>query len=242
MLTTVILAGGQGTRMQSELPKVLNNLKEKALVDWVVALAEKINSDQIIVVVGYKKELVVKHLGDKYEYAIQEEQNGTGHAVSIAEKQVRDGSDTVLILNGDVPLLKVADLESLISLHRDQRAGATLLTAEAPPNSKGYGRIIRKSTGEVEKIVEERDANEEERKITEVNTGTYCFDKKYLFEYLKQVGCHNDQKEYYLTDVIEILNKAGLKVLAYKSNDWQSIIGTNTLEELRLAEKILEER
>lgn len=240
MLTTIILAGGQGKRMKSDLPKVLNKLGGRALIDWVKEVADKIGSDQIILVVGYKKELVISHVGDSVDYAVQEKQLGTAHAVSCAEKLIRDGQDTVLVLNGDMPLLNANDIENLIDLHKNESSTATLLTAEMP-NPFGYGRIVRNNNGLVGKIVEEKDASEREKQIKEVCTGTYCFNREALTRFLKEVGNDNAQKEYYLTDLIEILNNAGKKVIAYKAKSWKSAVGTNTVEELELAEKLLDE-
>jgi bifunctional UDP-N-acetylglucosamine pyrophosphorylase/glucosamine-1-phosphate N-acetyltransferase len=237
----IILAAGKGTRMKSELPKVLHKLNNRPLIDYVVELAEKAGMDPIVVVVGHQKDLVQDHLGDKYLYAVQEELNGTAGAVIAASKALTDFEGEVVILCGDSPLVTKGTVANLIDYHRKEEAKGTILTAKMP-DPFAYGRIIKRTDGTVEKIVEEKDATEDEKMICEVNTGTYCFDKKSLFEALGEVHDDNNQHELYLTDVIEILNKKGQKISALSTDDWREIVGINSVEQLAEAERIIKER
>jgi bifunctional UDP-N-acetylglucosamine pyrophosphorylase/glucosamine-1-phosphate N-acetyltransferase len=237
----IILAAGKGKRMNSDLPKVLHKLNGKALVNYVIELAENVQAEPIVVVVGHGGELVKDHLGEGLSFAVQAEQKGTASAVMCAQKALENFDGDVLIFCGDSPLFTKESVDKLVELHKAQDAKGTILTA-INPNPFGYGRIIRREDGSVEKIVEEKDATEEEKRVNEVNTGTYCFDKKALFEALKEVDADNAQGELYLTDVIEILNRNGQRVTAYSTDDWKETVGVNTPEGMAEAEKILAER
>jgi bifunctional UDP-N-acetylglucosamine pyrophosphorylase/glucosamine-1-phosphate N-acetyltransferase len=171
-------------------------------------------------------------------FVTQEEQLGTGHAVMQVEPFLKDFSGDVLVLAGDVPLLSEKTLRRLIDFHAQNKAAATDLTAELP-EAGNYGRVVRKENGEMVKIVEKKDASPEELKINEINTGTFCFEKEALFSALKEVRAENAQKEYYLTDTIEILKKKGLPVFAFRAENPAETLGVNTKDELVAIEKIL---
>ena len=210
----IILAAGQGTRMKSKLYKVLHPVCGKAMVDHVLSQVEKDNVDQIVTIVGHGAEKVQETLGDRTEYALQEEQLGTGHAVLQAEKMLGSKDGMTLVTCGDTPLFTAETFAKLFEYHEKNGDVATVLTAKAD-DPFGYGRVIRNAAGEVEKIVEQKDATPEEAKVDEINTGVYVFDNQALFEALHQVNNDNAQGEYYLPDVIGIFQKAGKKVGAF---------------------------
>ena len=240
-LVTVILAAGKGTRMKSKLPKVLHKAGGKAMVEHVLEAAIAAGAKRNIIVTGFGGGMVRAAIGDKAEYAEQREQLGTGHAVMQAESLLADENGTVMVLCGDTPLLTGDLLKKLYDEHKKEQAKATVLTA-IMPDATGYGRIIRKSSGEVLKIVEHKDASEEERQVKEVNSGIYCFDAKALFSSLKKVNNDNAQGEYYLPDVLEILQKQGEKIWAVAADDYESTLGINSRLQLAGAEKILRRR
>lgn len=240
-LVTVILAAGKGTRMKSKLPKVLHKAGGKAMVEHVLDAAIAAGAKRNIIVTGFGGDMVRAAIGDKAEYAEQREQLGTGHAVMQAESLLADENGTVMVLCGDTPLLTGDLLKKLYDEHKKEQAKATVLTA-IMPDATGYGRIIRKSSGEVLKIVEHKDASEEERQVKEVNSGIYCFDAKALFNSLKKVTNDNAQGEYYLPDVLEILQKQGEKIWAVAADDYESTLGINSRLQLAGAEKILRRR
>lgn len=237
----VILAAGQGTRMKSKLYKVLHPVCGKPMVQHVIDQIKKLQINQIVTVIGHGAEMVKAELGEQCHYVIQEEQLGTGHAVLQARELLKDKQGTTLVVCGDTPLIKAETMEALFKHHEGTGAKATVLTAEAD-DPTGYGRIIRNESGLVEKIVEHKDATEEERLITEINTGTYCFDNQALFEALNKVTNDNVQGEYYLPDVIEILKKKGEVVSAYKTADFEETLGVNDRVALSEAEKIMRRR
>ncbi|WP_078556477.1 bifunctional UDP-N-acetylglucosamine diphosphorylase/glucosamine-1-phosphate N-acetyltransferase GlmU [Bacillus alkalicellulosilyticus] len=237
----VILAAGQGTRMKSKLYKVLHPVCGTPMVQHVVNEVSALGLESIVTIVGHGSEKVKEQLGDTVSYALQEEQLGTGHAVMQASKVLGDKEGVTLVLCGDTPLITKETMASLVEHHVNEGAKATVLTAHAD-NPTGYGRIVRNENGLVERIVEQKDANDKEVKIKEINTGTYCFDNKYLFESLTKVTNHNSQGEYYLPDVIEILQKAGEKIAAYKTPSFDETIGVNDRVALAEAERILRAR
>ena len=233
-LASIILAGGQGTRMKSDLPKVLFKLGDKTLVEYCVATVQRLGAERIIVVVGYKKNLVKEVLGNKVEYAIQEEQLGTGHAAQQAKKALSDFTGYVVVSNGDMPLLTEEMFLDLYNTCKNEEASATLLTVESD-NFLDWGRVVRSTTGSVQKIVEVRDASPAIAKIREKNAGLYCFKAQELFKTLKKIKADNDQKEYLLTDVIGIMGRNGLKVTSVKTRDYDNIVGINSQEDLAKA-------
>ncbi|PID29970.1 MAG: GlmU protein [Candidatus Cloacimonadota bacterium] len=231
----VILAAGKGTRMKSEKPKVTFPLAGKPLVQRVVDTALKVGCSIISAVVGYKKDDVIACIynDDRIKFVEQKEQKGTGHAVMTAEPSFKDFSGDIFILCGDVPLLTSDTLKKLRKFHTENKSACTILTA-VMENPDKYGRIIRNEKGFVEKIVEFKDASEEQRKIREINTGVYCFDSEKLFEALGKTDNNNNQNEYYLTDTLEILNKANEKVCAIELTDLKEALGVNS--QLHLAD------
>jgi len=238
-LATVILAAGKGTRMKSDLQKVLHKVLGKTMVARVVACAEESGSSRTVVVIGHKKELVEKELADKkVDFAVQAQQLGTGHAVMMAEPVLHDFSGDVLILAGDVPLLSSETLIKLIKTHQEENADATVLSAIFD-NPHGYGRIIRTPEGNYSHSVEEKDADDEIRKIKEINSGIYVFKSKLLFHYLRFIGTDNKQGEYYLTDVLPLMRKDNKKIALQIADDPDEIQGVNTVDQLREAEEKL---
>lgn len=237
----VILAAGQGTRMRSKMYKVLHPVCGKPMIQHVVDQVAPLQFDETIAIVGFGAEAVQAQLQDTVTYVKQEEQLGTGHAVLQAEPLLKNKNGTTVVLCGDTPLLTSETIEQLLRHHEDQNAKATILTATAK-DPTGYGRIIRNETGVVERIVEDKDATEIERKVCEINTGTYCFDNAALFAALKKVGNHNSQGEYYLPDVIEILKQQNETIAAYKTATFSETLGVNDRVALAEAERVMKRR
>jgi bifunctional UDP-N-acetylglucosamine pyrophosphorylase/glucosamine-1-phosphate N-acetyltransferase len=238
----VILAAGKGTRMPaSDLPKVMHEVMGRPMVSHVVDAVRPVCEDRIYVVVGYKAERVVGALQDAaVGFVRQTEQLGTGHAVIQCEESLRGFSGTVLVLNGDVPCLRTKTIEAFARYHDREGSAATVLTAEVE-NPKGYGRIVRALDGSLVAIVEEKDAGEAERRIREINSGLFCFEKDKLFEALAATTRDNVQREYYLTDVIGVLKRKGEPVRAYRVADPREVSGVNTEDELRAVRRYFEE-
>jgi bifunctional UDP-N-acetylglucosamine pyrophosphorylase/glucosamine-1-phosphate N-acetyltransferase len=237
----VILAAGQGTRMKSKLYKVLHPVCGKPMVQHVVDQITKLHIEEIITVIGHGADLVKSQLGEQSHYVFQEQQLGTAHAVVQAKDLLEGKEGITLVVCGDTPLIKAETMESLFKHHEEQSAKATILTASIE-NPTGYGRIIRDENGHVEKIVEHKDATEAERKINEINTGTYCFDNQALFNALSNVSNDNVQGEYYLPDVIEILKKQGDTVTAFQTDEFEETLGVNDRVALAEAERIMKNR
>ncbi|KAF1678528.1 bifunctional UDP-N-acetylglucosamine diphosphorylase/glucosamine-1-phosphate N-acetyltransferase GlmU [Bacillus mexicanus] len=237
----VVLAAGQGTRMKSKLYKVLHPVCGKPMVEHVVDEALKLTLSKLVTIVGHGAEEVKKQLGDKSEYALQAEQLGTAHAVKQAQPFLADEKGVTIVICGDTPLLTAETMEQMLKEHTQREAKATILTAVAE-DPTGYGRIIRGGNGAVQKIVEHKDASEEERLVTEINTGTYCFDNEALFRAIDQVSNDNVQGEYYLPDVIEILKNEGETVAAYQTGNFQETLGVNDRVALSQAERFMKER
>ena len=240
-LMAVILAAGKGTRMKSALPKVLHQVGGRPMVRHVIRAACEAGADRNIVVIGFGADQVRDCLGNQVEYAVQEQQLGTGHAILQAKDAIGDFSGTIMVLCGDTPLLRSETLKQLYHTHCKNHAEATVLTAKVP-NPAGYGRVIRGDQGEVLRIVEQKDASPDELACNEVNTGIYCFQKEALFSALDQITCNNQQGEYYLTDVLEILVSAGKQVGAMPVADFQEMLGINSRVQLAEAERILRDR
>lgn len=237
----IILAAGQGTRMKSKLYKVLHPLLGKPMLRYVLEALKPSAVDTLVTVVGHGAEAVSSALGDESEFVLQEEQLGTAHAVMQAEKLLGNKSGTTIVVCGDTPLITEETYNKLFEYHENTQAKATILTTNMI-DPTGYGRVIRNQTGDVERIVEHKDATAEELTVTEINTGTYCFDNEFLFAALKQVNNDNAQQEYYLPDVIEILKQQGEKVVAYVTADAEETIGINNRVALAEAEQIMKRR
>ncbi|BBW98098.1 bifunctional UDP-N-acetylglucosamine diphosphorylase/glucosamine-1-phosphate N-acetyltransferase GlmU [Geobacillus sp. FSL W8-0032] len=237
----VVLAAGQGTRMKSKQYKVLHPVCGKPMVQHVVDQVSKLGVEKTVVVVGFGAEQVKEQLGSQCEYALQEEQLGTAHAVMQAAAHLRGLEGITIVVCGDTPLITAETMEALIQHHVNAEAKATVLTAIAE-NPTGYGRIVRNKAGHVEKIVEHKDASEAEKSICEINTGTYCFDNQTLFQALTNVTNDNAQGEYYLTDVIEIIKANGGVVSAYQAPSFEETIGVNDRIALAEAERLMRRR
>jgi len=235
----IVLAAGKGKRMNSSLPKVLNVLAGKPLVSWVVESVAPLNPEKTIVVTGHGGEEVRKALrGENALFATQEEQFGTAHAVARAESALVDFSGDVMVLSGDVPFVRPETLERLLAFHRAEENSVSLLSV-AFDNPAGYGRIIRNENGSVTGIVEEKDADGEQRKIREINGGVYVFDGGFLFGAIRGLSRDNEQGEYYLTDVVAAAVESGLPVGAIKLEDVGELYGINTPEDLQKAETLV---
>lgn len=240
---TIIVAAGKGSRMNSEHSKLVQKIYGKEMIKRVVETAEKIGSEEIITIVGYKKEEVKEVLKDKkVTFAFQEEQLGTGHAVMMAMPFLEDKEDgKVIILYGDVPIVRPETIKGLIEKNIKAREAATVLTA-IYDNPTGYGRIIRDEGGSVESIKEEKDASPREKQITEINGGIYCFDLPKLKEVIKEIKPDNEQQEYYLTDAIKLLNQKAYRTGAYIVKDNTEILGVNNRIQLEMVTRILRKR
>ncbi len=236
-LTAIILAAGEGKRMRSSQPKVLHRLCGRPLVAYPLRAARSV-ADRLVVVVGPDAGDLADVLGPDAQVAEQRERLGTGHAVLQAQPFCGDGA--VLVLPGDAPLLSAATVERLVAHHRTTRAAATMLTA-AVDEPRGYGRILRQG-GRVAGIVEERDATDDQKAITEINTSVYCFEARRLWSALAKVRPDNDQGEYYLTDVIAILARAGERIEALATTDPVEALGVNDRKQLAALAAIQRQR
>ncbi|MEG0370935.1 MAG: bifunctional UDP-N-acetylglucosamine diphosphorylase/glucosamine-1-phosphate N-acetyltransferase GlmU [Clostridium sp.] len=236
----LILAAGEGKRMKSKLPKVLHKVCGKSMIDYIIEAVKGANAKDTVVVVGHKAEIVKQHLGDKVKTAFQDKQLGTGHAVMCCEEFLSNKEGIVIVLAGDGPLITKETISKVFDYHTENKSSATILTADAI-DPTGLGRIVRDQNGEIKKIVEHKDATEEERKVTEVNSSNYCFEIKDLLSAIKKINNNNTQSEYYLTDVIEILKNEGNKVLAYKTN-FNEFMAVNSRDQLATAASVMKER
>ncbi|MCA6071361.1 MAG: bifunctional UDP-N-acetylglucosamine diphosphorylase/glucosamine-1-phosphate N-acetyltransferase GlmU [Endomicrobium sp.] len=240
--SAVILAAGAGIRMKSSLPKVMHKLSGKPLIKWVVDSVSILKPDNIIVVLGCGSEIVEKYLSGvsgNIKFVYQKEQLGTAHAVMQTEKVLKDYVGGVLVISGDVPLIKSSTLASLIKSNKKTASAVTVLSAKVE-NSFGYGRIV-KNNGFLEKIVEEKDASVAEKQIKEINSGIYCFDKN-LWKTLSKVKPNNAKKEYYITDTVAILRGFGKKISLIAVKDENEVKGINNRAELAQAELILKDK
>ena len=237
----VILAAGKGTRMKSDLPKVLHKVAGISMLEHVFRSVNAINPEKTVTVVGHKAELVEQVLAGQTDFVRQTEQLGTGHAVMMAESVLENLTGQTLVIAGDTPLITGESLKNLIDFHINHKNVATILTAEAD-NPFGYGRIVRNQHGEVLKIVEQKDASDFEQQIKEINTGTYVFDNTSLFKALKNINTNNAQGEYYITDVIGIFRENGEKVGAYTLKDFDESLGVNDRVALATAEGVMRRR
>jgi UDP-N-acetylglucosamine pyrophosphorylase len=242
---TIIMAAGKGTRMKDPTKaKVMFEVNGKPMVQYVVEIAQGLGSERIITIVGFQRESVYTHLetvAPAVEFAVQDPQLGTGHAVMQAEPFLRRYEGDVIVLSGDVPILRKETIQKLIDYHRDNNAAGTILTAQLE-DPTGYGRILRSKSGYVVGIMEHKDATDEQRTIKEINSGIYIFDTRYLFLALQHINPHNAQNEYYLTDVFGHFWKQKLVVAAMLTDDANEIRGVNTLEQLQEAELELKSR
>ena len=233
-LRVIILAAGKGTRMNSDLPKVLHKLHGKALIDYVIDESELLDPKEIILVVGFKKEQVIKHTNNRFhlKYATQVEQLGTGHAVLQTKELLKNKKGHILILYGDVPNIKASTLMPIVDDHISNNRDLTLITAEIDDPS-GYGRVIRDKNGNLLKIIEEKDCSDNEKKIKEWNPGIYIFKTKEVFRILNSIKTNNASKEYYLTDAIGLAQQSNMQIKAIKIASSGEVIGINTTDQLK---------
>jgi bifunctional UDP-N-acetylglucosamine pyrophosphorylase / glucosamine-1-phosphate N-acetyltransferase len=239
--TVVILAAGLGTRMRSDLAKALHTLAGRPLIQHVLNAAAGVDPEKIILVLGHQADKVRSVVGEyRPEFVLQAEQLGTGHAVQQATEAISTGAGTVLVLCADTPLITSKTLQDVVDLHQRSHAIITLVTAKVD-NPFGYGRVVRGRSG-IMCVVEEKDATAMQKKIQEVNTGIYCFDREFLLASLKVLGKNNAQGEYYLPDTIELAKKKKSRVSAFLCRDSQEAMGVNSRFDLSQAEAILRRR
>ncbi len=241
-LHVVILAAGKGTRMKSELPKVLHHINGRALIDRVLDTAQALNPATVTLVVGHSADKVRAHLAGRpgVAFAVQEPQLGTGHALLQTEPMLHGQTGTVILLSGDVPLLKADSLRGLVETHRDADAAATVLTAKSE-RPYGYGRIVR-TNGRITRIVEERDATSAQREIKEINSGIYAFALGPLFDALRAISAENAQGEYYLPDLFGIYRRQKRGVATFTIANAVEIRGINSRTELAEVSKMVRQQ
>jgi bifunctional UDP-N-acetylglucosamine pyrophosphorylase / glucosamine-1-phosphate N-acetyltransferase len=236
--TALVLAAGQGTRMQSDLPKVLHPMMGEPLLAHVLHALDDVGVGRVLVVIGHQRERVqAAFAGAEVEWVVQAEQRGTGHAVLMAGPALQGFEGTLLLVCGDTPLLQARTLHALIEGHEAEHAAVTVLSMRVP-DPTGYGRIVRAEDGGIEAIVEQRDATAEQRAIDEVNSGAYAFDYPRLAEALSGLTAHNVQGEYYLTDTVALLRRAGHRASVVLAEDHRELLGINTVEQLHEAEQV----
>ena len=238
-LAAVILAAGEGTRMKSDMAKVLHRIGGKTMIRKIVESVRQIGPERIVVVVGYQAEAVREEFAcENMDFALQEKRLGTGHAVMKTRDILEDFSGTVIILTGDTPLLTPRTLEDFCRFHREEGNAATVMSTRMD-DPAGYGRIVRGDQDELERIVEHADASPGELKIDEVNSGIFCVDSDYLFDSLSEIGKDNTQDEYYLTDIIEVLNRQGMRTGVFLCGNNVEVTGINTRSQLEEAERLI---
>lgn len=240
MKKSIILAAGKGTRMKSRHPKVIHKVCGKEMVNHVIDASKNAGVEENILVLGHKIDEVKKSVGDDISIVVQKEQLGTAHAVMMAESLINDG-DTVVVLCGDTPLIESDTLDRFFKYHDEHGYSVTVLSSEVE-DPTGYGRIVRDDNGNLLRIVEQKDADEDIQKIREINSGIYCFDGGILKDALRLVGNNNAQGEYYLPDTIEIIRNMGLKSGAYKGANIAEIMGVNSRVQLSQAENLMKNR
>lgn len=239
----IVLAAGKGTRLMSEtfnLPKVLREANGKPLIGHVLGNINFIAPKDTVVVVGYKGDMVKEYVGSEYNFALQAEQKGTGHAVMVTADQFEDFDGDVLILYGDMPLFKKQTYKDIIAKHKESGSDLTVLTSVCE-EELAYGRIIRDENGKFVESIEQKDATPEQRLIREYNVGIYVAKSKVMFDALNKITNNNAQGEYYLTDLPKILLAEGKKVETHTIYNTTEIFGVNTVEDLEFCEKVLKE-
>jgi len=239
-LEVIILAAGLGTRMKSKTIKILHRAAGRPIIDYVLDLAAELSPNPPVMVIGYQRDEVQKAVGDRARFAIQDEQLGTGHAVLQAAPHVASNGN-VLILSGDVPLTRRETLQRLLDEHARAGNALTLLTMR-PPDPGMYGRIVRDAGGAVTRIVEAKDASEDEKRIGEVNAGIYVFGGEHLFDHLRSLSNRNSQGEYYLTDLLSVLREKGQNVGAVVVDDPVEALGVNSRADLAQVDSEIQRR
>ena len=240
-VAALVLAAGQGTRMNSDLPKVLHRMAGRPLLAWVLDALEELGVGRTLVVIGHQREQVrAEFPSPALEWVVQAEQRGTGHAVLVAGPQLAEFTGTLLVVCGDTPLLGAGVLHDLLGTHQGSGAAGTVLSTRVP-DPKGYGRIVRDPAAGADAIaciVEERDATPEQRAIDEINSGNYAFDYPALVQVLSRLTAHNAQGEYYLTDTVRLLIESGRRAAVRCAPDYRELLGINTPDQLAEAERI----
>ena len=240
-LAVIILAAGKGTRMQTSLAKVLLPVAGRPLLHYVLDLSSRLDPARTIVVVGHQADQVRKAFADwEVEFVVQREQLGTGHAAQQAKLKLENFEGQVLVLCGDMPLIRPKTLLQVVEGHRRSGVKCTVLTLKNS-GCHDFGRIIRDGNGSILKIVELKDASESEKKVDEFNSGVYCFDNRLFFKVLEHIDANNAQKEYYLTDTIKCLVRNEYSVQTIQTQDVDEILGINSPEDLSRAERLLGE-
>lgn len=243
-IRAIIPAAGKGKRLQKisgDLPKAMFCVGNRLMLEIVLENIRFIENRDIYIVVGYGKEKVMEYFGDCYHYVEQHQQLGTGHAVMECADEFQEFDGTVLVTFGDMPLFRREEMERMCRQHAQNGADCTLMTAQNPELSL-WARVVRDENGKFSAIVEGKDCTEEQAKITELFSGVLVFNSQSLFKVLPQVGCANVQKEYYLTEVPELMVKQGMKVETYFTKDGDDLRGINTPEDLEVCERILQQR
>jgi len=246
-IAAVILGAGKGTRMNegkaSAVPKVMFKANDKPLLEHMINTFSGITLEKTVVVVGYKKEMLMDYFGDKVEYAEQKEQLGTGHATMMAKSNLAGKSDAVIVCYGDMPLFKPETVQALIGIFEKEKPTLAMLTVDfEDPEFWAFGRIIRDAEGRVVANVEQKDCNPEQLKIKESNPSFYIFDSNWLWKNFDKLSTDNAQGEYYLTDMIKIANDQGKKIIAVKVSEENEVLGVNNPEQLKEVERILDSR
>lgn len=244
-ISIIILAGGKGTRMESDAPKALTLLDGKPFLSHILETIESSFGEAMkpVIVVGYKKEEVIKTIGEDYTYAVQEEQLGTGHAVKITEPYIQNKEGSTVVLYADHPLISGDTIKALIEKQRETKSPIVMATTIVPHFDDwyhtfiGWGRFKRNSMGDITAIIEYKDANNEEKAICEVNPAYSVFDTQWLFEHLTKISNENAQKEYYLTNLVQFAFDEGY-VIPSVTIPPEEAIGANSLKELEILEKI----
>ena len=241
-LAVIILAAGKGTRMQNSLAKVLIPVAGKPTLEFVLDTAATLNPSRILVVVGHQADRVQEIFSSRdLEFVLQKEQLGTGHAARQTEQKLTNFEGCILVLCGDMPLIKTETLRQLLREYKKKRAKCIVLTLKSKTKND-FGRIIRDEEGSFLKILEQREVTEKEKEVDEFNSGVYCFDKNLFFKALTSIDNNNIQKEYYLTDTLQYSVKVGCPVASVQTEDADEIIGINTPYDLQRVEQLLKNR
>ena len=243
-IRAIVPAAGKGSRLQKvsgDTPKAMFEVGKRPMLEYVLENVSFIAEKEIYLVVGYGKEKIMDHFGDRYRYVEQKQQLGTGHAVMECAEEFAQFDGSVLITFGDMPLFRREELEAMCRLHDESGADCTLMTAENA-SLKLWARVVRDENGRFSRIVEGKDCTPEQATIKELFSGVMVFDSKSLFRILPEVGCANVQKEYYVTEVPELMVKHGMKIETYFTGDGDDLRGINTPEDLEICEQILEKR
>ena len=243
-IRAIVPAAGKGSRLQKvsgDLPKAMFPIGKRPMLEFVLENLSFIDPKDICIVVGFGKEKIMDHFGDQYLYVEQKQQLGTGHAVMECSDAFEGFDGSVLVTFGDMPLFRREEMEAMCRLHEEKGADCTLMTAENP-SLKLWARVLRNENGRFAGIVEGKDCTPEQATIKELFSGVMVFNSKSLFRILPQVGCANVQKEYYITEVPELMVKRGMKVETYFTKDGDDLRGINTPEDLEVCERILEKR